>query len=370
MAYSKVKLDGFTWITGSPTDLNPLQINKLTTKYVIVVEDTILDIQNFDVDFVRDSVYTTFSYGLNSSLIIQAGNPKDLDGKYFLANIFGGVDTYFWVATGIEGEKKIKGTDGHDYIEGSKNKDKIKSKDGLDVIFADKGKDKLVGGNGQDNIYGGKDKDKIKGGSGADRLDGEEGNDKINGNSGNDGLYGGSGDDKLYGDSGNDQLFGDSGNDRLYGSTGIDLLNGGSGNDTLNGGSGNDELIGGSGNDFLEGASGFDKLTGGAGDDYFYFRFASDSSAAVFGPDEITDFSKGEDIIYLSAIDAISITFADDAFNFIGTSGFSNTAGELRYFRSGNDTFVLGDTNGNGTADFSVQLKDFTGSLTADDFIL
>ncbi|WP_407151416.1 M10 family metallopeptidase C-terminal domain-containing protein [Bradyrhizobium sp. ORS 86] len=144
----------------------------------------------------------------------------------------------------------------------------------------------------------------------------------------------------------------------------------GSGNDsliandygcTLVGGAGNDTLIGGAGADRLVAGSGADTMTGGAGADTFVFA-AGDVTAASGTHDLITDFVSGVDHIDLSGIDAISTTSVQDAFRFIGLSGFDHTAGELdyRYNSSLGVTVVQGDINGDGIADFAI---DLTGNI-------
>jgi hypothetical protein len=88
-------------------------------------------------------------------------------------------------------------------------------------------------------------------------------------------------------------------------------------------------------------------LQGGADNDTFVF----DSETAADG-DLISDYQPG-DTIDLSAIDAI-LGSAND--NFTLVSALSGTAGELALSDDGSDTFLDGDTNGDGTADFRIQL--------------
>ena len=92
--------------------------------------------------------------------------------------------------------------------------------------------------------------------------------------------------------------------------------------------------------------------------------------------DIITDFINGTDRIDLSAIDANTLAGGNNAFTFIGTGVFSGGgaagaagAGQLRYSFAGTDTLVEGDVNGDGTADFQIQL---TGhhTMTAADLML
>lgn len=202
----------------------------------------------------------------------------------------------------------------------------------------------LVGtGNNLDN--------KIVGSTGADTIHGLDGADMIQAQDGNDIVYGGNDDDTIRGEGGNDTLYGDAGNDKLYG------------------GEGNDVIVGGAGNDVLEGGAGADVLTGGAGADTFIFR-GTDIDGNGGAPDVITDFSRVEkDRISLSMIDAKSATDADDGFKFIGTNAFSKQAGELRYSVSNGDSYVSGDTNGDGIADFTIIVKNMA-ALQVSDFLL
>ncbi len=59
----------------------------------------------------------------------------------------------------------------------------------------------------------------------------------------------------------------------------------------------------------------------------------------------------------------------DLAFTFIGTAAFSNVAGQLRYQQFATCAVVSGDTNGDGSADFAIQLNG-THTLLATDFLL
>jgi len=59
----------------------------------------------------------------------------------------------------------------------------------------------------------------------------------------------------------------------------------------------------------------------------------------------------------------------NQTFTFIGTESFRNVAGELRYQEISGNTFVYGDTNGDGVADFMIRL-DGGHALVAGDFVL
>lgn len=142
------------------------------------------------------------------------------------------------------------------------------------------------------------------------------------------------------------------------------------GNDVIKGGAGLDVLYGFGGNDKITGGRGPDQLFGGAGADTFIFKSIKDSTAAVSGRDTIHDFSQSQkDKIDLKAIDANTKSAGDQAFKFIGSEAFHKKAGELRYEKRGGDTVVHGDLNGDGKADFSIELGHAL-ALKASDFIL
>ncbi|MFN3387859.1 MAG: beta strand repeat-containing protein, partial [Allosphingosinicella sp.] len=138
------------------------------------------------------------------------------------------------------------------------------------------------------------------------------------------------------------------------------------------GGLGNDVLIGGAGADTIIGGGGADTMAGNGGNDIF--RYFSTSDSAVGAEDTIISFFAG-DIIDLSAIDARAHTPQDNAFNFIGSAAFSGSgngsSGQLRAQNtSGNNWIIEGDTNGDGTADFRINVITADGDpITAVDFI-
>jgi len=190
---------------------------------------------------------------------------------------------------------------------------------------------------------------------------------QIIGTAANDTIYGLGGDDYLRGGAGNDVLYGGDGNDEIRGEAGNDTIYGGNGDNKLIGGDGNDVIVGGDGNDTIEGNTGADTMTGGLGNDTYVFR---QDDLATYTVDTITDFLRGSDRLGLNLIDSnINTTSVNDAFSFIGTASFHHVAGELRYVVQGADSYVYGDVNGDGVADFGILLKGVT-SLTANDFIL
>lgn len=146
--------------------------------------------------------------------------------------------------------------------------------------------------------------------------------------------------------------------DKLKGTEGDDVIYGLAANDVLKGLAGDDELIGG---------KGADKLYGGAGADVFVFE-TGDSGKKKAKADTIYDFTK-DDLIDLSGWDANSKKGGDQDFKFIGTADFHGKAGELRYTKTKSDTWIEGDTNGDGKADFLIRLDD-PFKLKAGDFEL
>ena len=144
------------------------------------------------------------------------------------------------------------------------------------------------------------------------------------------------------------------------------IVFGGAGGDSLTGGRGVDSLNGGGGADTLVGGIGADVLAGGAGDDLFVYRNVGESTAS--GADNITDFATG-DHIDLSAVDGNANASGAQLFAFIGGAAFSG-AGQLRVTQTGGAAHIEGDTNGDGQADFAIDVTVSDGhSLTASDFI-
>jgi hypothetical protein len=115
--------------------------------------------------------------------------------------------------------------------------------------------------------------------------------------------------------------------------------------------------------------------SGGA--DTFQFELKTESRKGA-NRDVITDFSgvKGgeHDHINLASIDA-KTGHGNQAFHFIGAAAFHHKAGELHFIKQNpaghahDKTLVEGDINGDGKADFQIELKGLH-TLHAGDFIL
>ncbi|MFC7500028.1 Ig-like domain-containing protein [Enterovirga sp. GCM10030262] len=323
---------------------------------------------------------------------------------------------------GSSGSDKVIGSDRANRVEGGAGNDNLNGMAGNDVLFGGTGNDALNGGGGDDRMVGGHGDDVysvrddsdaviegaglgsdsvrafldyvlgehvetlrlyggalngtgnalhnlIVGNSGDNVLEGLGGADRISGGSGTDSLSGGIGRDRLYGGLGNDLLTGEGGDDHLNGDQGVDSLDGGNGLDRLAGGDGADILAGGDGDDSLIGGAQRDTMTGGAGADMFIFS-DGDSDALRGQADRILDFRRvDDDQINLRQIDADVNRGGNQAFSFVGRDAFSDTAGELRLLTANGFTYVEGDVDGDGRADFSIRL-DGEKALLAFDFIL
>jgi serralysin len=262
-------------------------------------------------------------------------------------------------------------------------------------------------GNDIANTIGGTDgANKLYGEGGNDRLFGLDGNDRLDGGTGGDAMRGGEGNDTYYADNGRDAAIEEAGGgiDTVYSTVNVNLranvenliftgsgtingtgnaeanrmtgndagnvLAGLGGEDVLRGMGGTDVVRGGDGNDWLEGGAARDRLEGGAGADLFAFSDGDFGGLTGSSADQITDFSSAEhDRIRLDGVDASSVAANDQAFAFVGTDAFHGVAGELRYEQISGNTYVQGDTDGDGVADFWIRL-DGTHTLSSGDFVL
>jgi serralysin len=156
----------------------------------------------------------------------------------------------------------------------------------------------------------------------------------------------------------------------IRGNAGANSLSGGDGNDKLLAGAGTDQLHGDAGNDWIEGGAGRDEMWGGSGADVFAFRPGDFGGITTSAADVIHDFSVAEhDRLRLDYIDANTVLAGDQPFAFIGGNAFHAVAGELRYFQMNGSTFVEGDVNGDGAADFMISL-DGLQTLTTTSLVL
>lgn len=255
---------------------------------------------------------------------------------------------------GTSGADVLDGTSGDDVINGFEDDDTLNGLDGNDLLNGGLGGDAMDGGAGIDTatyadatgrviadlqnqsagyIFGEAIGDSYVS---VENLIGSDFNDQLRGDSGSNVLTSGRFSDRLYGRAGDDFLYAEIGGDALYGGTGVDVMTGGDDNQR---------------------------------DRFIYFN-TNESGVGSGNRDIITDFTSGEDRIEISRFDANSVGGGgNDVFDFIADAAFSNTAGELRYEKSGGITVVQADMDGDGISDFEIEL---TGEmdLIAADFLL
>ncbi|MBD9373529.1 calcium-binding protein [Rhizobium sp. ARZ01] len=334
---------------------------------------------------------------------------------------------------GGHGNDEIRGGVDDEVLHGGEGSDRLYGGSGNDTLNGDTDKDLLDGGVGADTLSGGLGDDTYVVDNPGDKVteNADEGTDlvqaaishtlgvnvenltltgtvKINGtgNSLANVLFGNAADNVLDGKAGADKMQGGKGNDTYIvdnladavaekANEGVDLVKAsvnatlsvnvenltltgtgninGTGNalaNVIKGTTGINTLKGKAGNDMLYGGTGADKLYGGLGADTFVFMSATDSTVASSGRDTIYDFSRAQgDKINLKAIDASTKSGGDQAFTFIGAEKFHKKAGELRFEKKSGDTFIQGDVNGDGKADFSIVL-DLSLTMSKSDFIL
>jgi len=330
---------------------------------------------------------------------------------------------------GGAGDDSLAGTSDPEFIFGYAGADTVDAGVGNDAVFGGDGADVIQGGDGNDSIDGQNGIDSISGGDGNDTIyGGGDTADTLAGGAGNDMLWGGLGVDVYVWGSGlghdncvdaafpsqtnvvrltnlnpdditltgggwhlvtvkatGETLIIQSGpyqiefaNGVVWSSTNInDIASLGAtsapgapivGTDvgeSITGTSLGEYILAYGGADTVTGGGGADTLIGGTANDRFVFGAPSDSPTT--GQDRISSFAVS-DLIDLSGIDADAGTGGDQAFTFIGTSAFS-AAGQLRYVYSGGVVTLTGDVDGDGAADFRIDVTGVT-SLAGTDFVL
>jgi Ca2+-binding RTX toxin-like protein len=276
-----------------------------------------------------------------------------------------------------------------------------------DRVTAGAGFDAISTGAGNDFLDGGADFDTLSDGDGDDTVHGGAGGDVVNVDAGNDLYFGGSGTDWLnfqkihygpfggednyngikldlastkaqdLGEFGIDQFFGFEnvitgyGNDTIFGSADANFISNRGGSDLLDGREGNDTLIGGSDGDTLIGGLGKDSINAanGATDsfrDVVRYESLKDSGTTGATWDEIFQFTKGQDKIDLSKIDANLGLKGNQAFKVV--KGFTKAFGEVKLVKSGTDTIVQVDGDKDSAIDMTFWV--YGVHLSKSDFIL
>ncbi|MFM2277992.1 MAG: hypothetical protein RLZZ444_223 [Pseudomonadota bacterium] len=323
---------------------------------------------------VTDLVVKTLGDNATNDRYIYTNEYSDYDGvSGHVRNVFdtngGTADSVNAAAVSTASDIRLNGTSG-----------KI---DGVLTTFSNI--ENAIGGDGKDMIIGSSGDNKLFGMRGSDTIKGGGGNDEIAGNTGFDTLSGGLGADKLNGGGGLDTASyaqasalvvvhldntgtnqGEAAGDTLGL---IENLIGSAFADKLFGDTNKNRITGGNGNDLIVGGAGIDTLLGGANKDTFQFS-SHDTDKFKASADTILDFSRAQsDRIDLHLIDAKQGAAGNNAFTFIGDRNFHHVAGELRTDRSGGDTFIYGDMNGDGNTDMIIRLDDSI-VLRGSDFIL
>lgn len=258
------------------------------------------------------------------------------------------------------------------YFFGTSASETITGTDGADIIVAVEGDDHLIGLGGADRLIGGAGADILEGGDGddiyhADALDTiieSAGQDEI--------VAGHSVDLEDYPEVENLSMSWNLSNRQFSGNSMANVITDLDGSNRLDGRAGDDALLANGGNDILIGGLGVDTLTGGPGSDRFDFLDVGETGVGEAERDVIGDFAS-VDSIHLGQIDADTAHSGNQVFRFLGATDFTGTAGELVTYQqtvNGEPATVLaGDVNGDGLADFEIELRG-QHTLTAGDFIL
>src|SRR5215470_9089990 len=111
-------------------------------------------------------------------------------------------------------------------------------------------------------------------------------------------------------------------------------------------------------------------MAGGAGFDVFDFNLPSQTGTTAATRDVITDFDGAFDWIDVSSIDAKIAVAGNQAFHLLAAEGAAFThAGQLRWYHSGGDTYVAGNTDADKAAEFSIKLLGSMAMTVADFFL-
>jgi Ca2+-binding RTX toxin-like protein len=382
-------------------------------KAVLVGTATTVTGNDLDNLLVGNALNNILNGGVGAD-VMQGGAGNDsyqVDNAGDVIQDTSGIDTVILAAalnytlgTGIENVGGFSNSSLALTVTGNSLVNVMTGQNGNDVFAGLGGADTLVGGQGQDSLDGGDGNDSLSGGAGIDTLVGGAGADLLDGGTSSDTMTGGLGNDIYIVDDAGDVIveatgggidtvrtamfdytladevenfeylggdspivYGNNLNNTMslasspFSATGI--MDGMGGNDILIGGNRDDSLSGGAGYDRLVGGGGADDLMGGADKDFFVYLSLSDS---VVGAGDVIHGFDSTDVFDLRALDANVNLDGDQAFTWIGGSGFSGVAGELRLLADADRMRIQLDVDGDSSADFELTVMGIHNIIRAD----
>ncbi|MBT8003717.1 MAG: calcium-binding protein, partial [Rhodospirillales bacterium] len=212
-------------------------------------------------------------------------------------------------------------------------------------------------------------------------FDGRAGNDVIDGRGGEDRVVYGSATVGVTVDLAGATVTGTGGGTEVGRGFALDGLGGTDtliGIERINGSKLGDVLIGDSAGNRIRGLTGADTMTGGSGKDRYEYVATTDSGIGSGNRDVITDFSASgsdTDKIFLLGLGSGTFNFVDDPDNLEtgGNDAVFTGNGNIEAIEtiSGNDLIIGVDVDGNGAADFEIELTGVASSdFNVNDFIV
>lgn len=332
------------------------------------------DTLSFEETYYRQETRHGIVLDAAKGTVIDSWGDKD---KFSRFEEYGG-SIFKDIMTGSKRDDTFFGLEGKDTIDGGKGWDQVRYQrdekyDGEAGIKANLAKNFVIDGFG--------DKDKVLN---VEAVIGTHHNDSFTGSKADNWFMGLDGVDKFDGGKGTDVIqfsywedLGQTGVfvdlslssgqviDDGFGNTetlkSIEAVDGSTLADNIKLGNADGWAWGNDGDDFLLAGKGVQWFGGGAGEDTFIFGALNTLGNSKATRDQIDDFSQADgDQIDLSGIGTL----------FLGGEGaLTGEAGELRYVITGSKTILSGDIDGNGKADFQIQINKAV-EFEEGDFIL